>query len=148
MGAFADTVGIYDLHLIGAWQFAGLVLGAMIPYWFFAMTMESVGQAANKIVLEVRRQVNEKRRGQADSKQVLDYKSQGVDQIRESLQAALESGINENKTIGNVQELSNRVGELSQILKEKQEELEQAHGKAVGAANPDALETTDEQYEK
>lgn len=56
-GAFADTVGIYEIPLIGEWQFAGLVIGAMIPYWFFAMTMQSVGAAALEMVEEVRRQV-------------------------------------------------------------------------------------------
>lgn len=36
--------------------FAALLVGAMIPYWFSAMTMKSVGQAANEMVKEVKRQ--------------------------------------------------------------------------------------------
>jgi len=40
-------------------QFAGLLVGAMLPYWFSAMTMKSVGKAANDMVIEVRRQFRE-----------------------------------------------------------------------------------------
>ena len=36
--------------------FAGLLVGAMLPYWFSAMTMKSVGKAALAMVEEVRRQ--------------------------------------------------------------------------------------------
>lgn len=39
--------------------FAGLLIGAMLPYWFSAMTMKSVGKAALAMVEEVRRQFNE-----------------------------------------------------------------------------------------
>ena len=35
--------------------FAGLLVGAMLPYWFSAMTMKSVGKAALAMVEEVRR---------------------------------------------------------------------------------------------
>lgn len=38
--------------------FLGLIVGAMLPYWFSAMTMKSVGNAALKMVEEVRRQFN------------------------------------------------------------------------------------------
>lgn len=34
--------------------FAGLLVGAMLPYWFSAMTMKSVGKAALSMVEEVR----------------------------------------------------------------------------------------------
>lgn len=34
--------------------FAGLLFGAMLPYWFSAMTMKSVGKAALSMVEEVR----------------------------------------------------------------------------------------------
>jgi inorganic pyrophosphatase len=39
--------------------FAFLVLGAMMPYWFTAMTMKSVGEAAKEMVIEVKRQFDE-----------------------------------------------------------------------------------------
>lgn len=39
-------------------MFSGLLLGAMLPYWFSAMTMKSVGKAALAMVHEVRRQFN------------------------------------------------------------------------------------------
>ena len=39
--------------------FAGLLVGAMLPFWFSAMTMKSVGKAALAMVQEVRRQFNE-----------------------------------------------------------------------------------------
>jgi len=37
----------------------GLMIGAMLPYWFSAMTMKSVGEAAIKMVDEIRRQFKE-----------------------------------------------------------------------------------------
>jgi len=40
--------------------FAGVLVGAMLPYWFTALTMASVGRAATKMVEEVRRQFHEK----------------------------------------------------------------------------------------
>ncbi len=39
-------------------MFAGLLVGAMLPYWFSAMTMKSVGKAALAMVEEVRNQFN------------------------------------------------------------------------------------------
>lgn len=38
--------------------FAGLLVGAMLPYWFSSMTMKSVGKAALAMVEEVRQQFN------------------------------------------------------------------------------------------
>ncbi len=39
--------------------FAGLLLGAMLPYVFSALTIRSVGKAAFGMVEEVRRQIRE-----------------------------------------------------------------------------------------
>merc|ERR1711879_1128202 len=36
--------------------FSFLLLGAMLPYWFSAMTMKSVGHAAGEMVVEVKNQ--------------------------------------------------------------------------------------------
>lgn len=56
------SVRLQGQALMGAslcWQvFAGLLVGAMLPYWFSAMTMKSVGKAALAMVQEVRRQFN------------------------------------------------------------------------------------------
>jgi len=66
-GAFVDVTDLGNVGLIGGMQFAGLVVGAMIPYWFSAMCMESVGMAAHQMVMEVRRQVERDReRGNSD----------------------------------------------------------------------------------
>jgi Na+/H+-translocating membrane pyrophosphatase len=35
--------------------FAFLLIGAMLPYWFSAFTMKSVGKAALEMVEEIRR---------------------------------------------------------------------------------------------
>lgn len=39
--------------------FAALLIGAMVPYWFAALTMKSVGKAADEMVQEVKRQFNQ-----------------------------------------------------------------------------------------
>lgn len=49
-----------SVDILQAFPFAGLLVGAMIPYWFSAMTMKSVGKAAFSMVEEVRRQFHEK----------------------------------------------------------------------------------------
>jgi len=48
------------LDLLRPMPFSGLLIGAMLPYWFTALTMAAVGRAANKMVEEVRRQFREK----------------------------------------------------------------------------------------
>lgn len=44
------------VNILESFPFAGLILGAMIPYWFSALTMKSVGKAAFSMVREVRDQ--------------------------------------------------------------------------------------------
>ncbi|XP_062198127.1 pyrophosphate-energized vacuolar membrane proton pump-like [Phragmites australis] len=57
-GAFVSRAGIADVNVLNPKVFVGLLVGAMLPYWFSAMTMKSVGSAALKMVEEVRRQFN------------------------------------------------------------------------------------------
>ncbi|XP_073299932.1 pyrophosphate-energized vacuolar membrane proton pump 1-like isoform X2 [Primulina huaijiensis] len=57
-GAFVSRAGITTVDLLTPKVFIGLIVGAMLPYWFSAMTMKSVGIAALKMVEEVRRQFN------------------------------------------------------------------------------------------
>ena len=46
----------HGVNLMSPVVFAFLMFGAMVPYWFSAMTMKSVGAAANAMVKEVARQ--------------------------------------------------------------------------------------------
>ncbi|AAZ13557.1 vacuolar-type proton translocating pyrophosphatase 1 [Trypanosoma brucei brucei TREU927] len=55
-GAYVSRVGISTVNLLDARVMAGLLLGAMLPYWFSALTMKSVGVAAMDMVNEIRRQ--------------------------------------------------------------------------------------------
>ena len=52
----------------------GLFSGAMLPFLFSAMTMRAVGRAAQKIVVEVRRQFKEIK-GLIDGKAEADYET-------------------------------------------------------------------------
>jgi len=58
-GAFVTTKGLENVDILEPFAFSGLLIGAMLPYWFSAMTMKSVGDAAQLMVEEVRRQVRE-----------------------------------------------------------------------------------------
>jgi inorganic pyrophosphatase len=55
-GAFKTRAKIPHVDVAEPWTFAGLLLGALMPYAFSAMTMRSVGKAANDMVQECRRQ--------------------------------------------------------------------------------------------
>ncbi|XP_057963358.1 pyrophosphate-energized vacuolar membrane proton pump-like [Malania oleifera] len=57
-GAYVSRAGIQTVDVLTPKVFIGLIVGAMLPYWFSAMTMKSVGSAALKMVEEVRRQFN------------------------------------------------------------------------------------------
>jgi inorganic pyrophosphatase len=60
-GAFItrSQLTMTKVSLLEPMIFASVIFGAMIPYWFSAMTMKSVGQAANEMVKEVARQFRE-----------------------------------------------------------------------------------------
>lgn len=51
-------ISVADSSILDPEVFAGLLIGAMLPYWFSSMTMKSVGKAALAMVEEVRNQFN------------------------------------------------------------------------------------------
>merc|ERR1712226_731254 len=51
-GAYCVRAEVTNVNILNAWTFTGLMLGAMIPFAFSAMTMTSVGKAANDMVKE------------------------------------------------------------------------------------------------
>ena len=55
-GAFATETGIFIVNILAPLEFAGLIFGAMLPYIFSAMTMGAVGDAANEMIIEIKRQ--------------------------------------------------------------------------------------------
>lgn len=54
--AYAEVAGIEMASLLDPIVIIGLFIGAMLPFLFSAMTMNSVGKAANQMIEEVRRQ--------------------------------------------------------------------------------------------
>jgi len=54
-----DVQKFATVDMLHAFPFAGLLIGAMIPYWFSAMTMGAVGRAAHQMVKHVRREFAE-----------------------------------------------------------------------------------------
>jgi inorganic pyrophosphatase len=54
-----DSLTIRGVNLLSPVVFAFILYGAMVPYWFSALTMRSVGEAANAMVKEIARQWKE-----------------------------------------------------------------------------------------
>lgn len=54
-GAFITRCRMDQVNILAPLEFSGLLIGAMLPYAFSALTMRSVGDAANEMVEEVRR---------------------------------------------------------------------------------------------
>jgi len=55
-GAYTVRANIDEVNVLDPWTFTGLLFGACIPFAFSAMTMTSVGYAAQDMVEECRRQ--------------------------------------------------------------------------------------------
>ncbi|KEI18004.1 sodium-translocating pyrophosphatase [Clostridium botulinum C] len=54
--SYAQKTGLDAINLIKPVTLVGLLIGAMLPFLFGALTMESVGKAANEMIEEVRYQ--------------------------------------------------------------------------------------------
>ena len=57
--SFSQVAKIDSISLLAPMVIIGLFIGAMLPFLFSAMTMNSVGKAANQMIEEVRRQFRE-----------------------------------------------------------------------------------------
>lgn len=54
----------FQVNLLEPTTFAGLIVGAMIPYAFSAMTMAAVGEAANEMIVEIKAQFIKMKEGE------------------------------------------------------------------------------------
>ena len=54
-----------SVNLLEPTVFAGLIIGAMIPYAFSALTMSAVGEAANEMIAEIKLQFTKMKQGEA-----------------------------------------------------------------------------------
>jgi inorganic pyrophosphatase len=52
-GAFVTRTGTSSVNILSPLEFSGLLVGAMLPYAFSALTMSAVGQAANEMIKEI-----------------------------------------------------------------------------------------------
>ena len=59
LAAYLSAANVEKLDILHPTMLPGILIGAMMPYLFSAMTMMAVGKAAHAIVLEVRRQFRE-----------------------------------------------------------------------------------------
>ena len=59
LAAYGQAANLSEINLLNHTTLAGLLIGAMLPFLFSAMTMRAVGRAAFSIVNEVRRQFRE-----------------------------------------------------------------------------------------
>ena len=57
--AYTQVVGIKSVNVLDPYVMIGLLIGAMLPFLFCALTMGAVGRAASEMVEEVRRQFRE-----------------------------------------------------------------------------------------
>ncbi|SHK27880.1 sodium-translocating pyrophosphatase [Paramaledivibacter caminithermalis] len=57
--SYSEVAQITGINILDPKVVVGLLLGGMLPFLFSAMTMESVGKAANEMIEEVRRQFRE-----------------------------------------------------------------------------------------
>lgn len=72
--SYAEVAGLGDINILEASVVVGILIGGMLPFLFSALTMSSVGKAANKMIEEVRRQFKEDK-GILEGTSKPDYKS-------------------------------------------------------------------------
>jgi len=89
-GAFITRIGGTTVNILKPVQFAGLLIGAMLPYAFSAMTMSAVGEAAEEMIAFI---VKDFRRGEEAQKSGAHYEPDYDGCIKISTEASLKKMI-------------------------------------------------------
>merc|ERR1712100_664878 len=87
--AYMNAVGIKQVNLRDPMVISGLLIGAMLPYLFAAITMLSVGESAQDIMQDVRNQFADKKDLKADAVQ--------LEKLREEYEELEKKGSTEEK---------------------------------------------------
>merc|ERR1712127_575739 len=87
-GAFITRIGDTSVDILKPTQFAGLLIGAMLPYFFAALTMKAVGDAAYDMMnfIEADYKIAQEKRRQG----IMDYLPDYEGCIRISTEASLQ----------------------------------------------------------
>ena len=91
-GAFVTRADMVVVNILRPLEFSGLIIGAMLPYYFSAMTMEAVGDAASLMIVEIKRQFDEMP-GIRDGSQKPDYEKCIAISTKASLKSMVAPGI-------------------------------------------------------
>ena len=91
-GAFTTRSELTTVNILRPLEFSGLIIGAMLPYYFSAMTMEAVGDAASLMIVEIKRQF-ETMPGIRNGTQKPDYESCIAISTKASLKSMIAPGI-------------------------------------------------------
>ena len=91
-GAFVTRTNMEFVNIMRPLEFGGLIIGAMLPYYFSAMTMEAVGDAANLMIIEIKRQFEEMP-GIRDGTQKPDYERCIAISTKASIRSMIAPGI-------------------------------------------------------
>ena len=83
MAAYSEVTGVKTFDLLETKVLMGLIIGALMPFLFGALTMQAVGRAAVAMVNEVRRQFREidgllEGKADADYKRAVDISTRGA----------------------------------------------------------------------
>jgi len=89
-GAFITRVGDSEVDILQPRQFAGLLVGAMLPYAFSAMTMQAVGDAAQEMIQFI---VEDFKKGEEAAKKNEPYTPDYLGCIKISTEASLKKMI-------------------------------------------------------
>jgi len=65
-GAFVTRIEESTVDILKPIQFSGLLVGAMLPYWFSSLTMVAVGDAAEEMMLEIMDDMGKVNRGEQE----------------------------------------------------------------------------------